>query len=84
MTSKGKNMINKILIMLASSLMIAGISFGIYSARELVTRDPICYWEIQSGFSGINFAETYMLLILGLGIGVALMTVLNSLIEEGE
>jgi len=77
-------MINKILIMLASSLMIAGISFGIYLAREVATRDPVCYWDMQEGYSGINYGDTYLLLLIGLGIGVALMTLLNSLIGEGE
>ena len=77
-------MINKILIMLASSLMIAGISFGIYLAREVATRTPICYWDMQEGYSGINYGDTYLLLLIGLGIGVALMTLLNSLIGEGE
>ena len=77
-------MINKIIIVVASSLTIALVSFGIFSARELVTRTPICYWDMQEGFSGINYGDTYLLLIIGLGIGVALMTLLNSLIGEGE
>ena len=77
-------MINKIIIVIASSLAIALVSFGIFSARELVTRTPICYWDMQEGFSGLNYVETYMLLIIGIGIGIGLMTTLNGLLEGGE
>ena len=77
-------MINKIIIVVASSLTIALVSFGLFSARELVTRTPICYWDMQEGFSGLNYVETYMLLIIGIGIGIGLMTTLNGLLEGGE
>ena len=78
-------MIGKIMIAVASSLTIALVSYGIYSARELVTRTPICYWDMQEGFSGLNFAETYMLLLIGIAIGTSLMTTLNRVIyTEGN
>ena len=78
-------MIGKIIIVVASSLTIALVSYGIYSARELVTRTPICYWDMQEGFSGLNFAETYMLLLIGIAIGTSLMTTLNRVIyTEGN
>ena len=77
-------MINKIIIVVASSLTIALVSFGIFSARELVTRTPICYWDMQEGFSGLNYVETYILLIIGIVIGIGLMTTLNGLLEGGE
>ena len=75
-------MINKILIVIASSLAIASVSFGIYSARELVTRTPLCYWDVQKGFSGLNYADTYMLLLIGIAIGASLMCVFY--LMEGE
>ena len=77
-------MINKIIIVVASSLTIALVSFGIFSARELVTRTPICYWDMQECFSGLNYVETYILMIIGIGIGIGLMTTLNGLLEGGE
>jgi uncharacterized membrane protein YjgN (DUF898 family) len=77
-------MINKIIIVVASSLTIALISFGIYSARELVTRTPVVYWELETAYNSFNYGDTYMLLIIGIGIGIGLMTTLNGLLEGGE
>ena len=78
-------MIGKIVIALASAVTIVASSGGIYSARELVTRTPICYWEMQEGFSGLNYADTYVLLLFGVAVGVGLMTTLNSIIlTEGN
>ena len=77
-------MIGKIIIVVASSLTIALVSYGIYSARELVTRTPICYWEVQEGFSGLNYADTYMLLLIGIALGTSLITTLNGVIYTEE
>ena len=78
-------MIGKIIIALASAVTIVASSVGIYSARELVTRNPICHWEMLEGFSGLNYADTYVLLLFGVAVGVGLMTTLNSIIlTEGN
>ena len=77
----GKTMLNKIIIAIASSLTIALISFGIYSAREYVEREPVCYWHLETGFNSINYAETYILLIIGVGVGVLIMTVINAVLD---
>jgi uncharacterized membrane protein YjgN (DUF898 family) len=77
-------MINKIIIVVASSLTIALISFGIYSARELVTRTPIAYWHLETAHNAFDYADTYIILLVGVGIGIGLMTTLNGLLERGE
>jgi len=78
-------MISKRIIVVTSSLTIALVSYGIYLARELVTRAPICYWDMQEGFSGLNYAETYLLLLMGIAVGTSLMTTLNGLfLTEGN
>ena len=51
-------MINKIIIMVASSLTIAGISYGIYTARKVATTTPICYRDMEQGYSGVNYGDT--------------------------
>ena len=77
-------MINKIIIMVASSSTIAGISYGIYTARKVATTTPICYWDMEQGYSGVNYGDTYLLLLIGFGVGATLIVLFNSLIEEGE
>jgi len=74
-------MINKILLTTGSALTIALTSFGIYSARQLTEIEPVCYWDLETGYNAINYADTYMILLLGIGIGVSLMVVLRELID---
>ena len=74
-------MINKILLLIGSALTVACTSFGIWFARQLVTREPICYWEEAMGHNSFNYLDTYMLLLLGIGIGLSIMVVLRELID---
>jgi nitric oxide reductase large subunit len=78
---KENKMINKILLLIGSALTVACTSFGIWFARQLVTREPICYWEEAMGHNSFNYLDTYMLLLLGIGIGLSIMEVLRELID---
>ena len=75
-------MLNKIIIAIGSAMTIALISFGIYLARELVATTPIAYWHLEEAFNSFNYADTYVILIIGVGIGVCLMTTLNGFISD--
>jgi hypothetical protein len=75
-------MLNKIIIAIGSAMTIALISFGIYSARELVARTPIAYWHLETAHNAFDYADTYIILLVGVGIGVSLMTTLNGFISE--
>ena len=75
-------MLNKIIIAIGSAMTIALISFGIYLARELVARTPIAYWHLEEAFNSFNYADTYVILVIGVGIGVCLMTTLNGFISD--
>ena len=75
-------MLNKIIIAIGSAMTIALISFGIYLARELVARTPIAYWHLEEAFNSFNYADTYIILVVGVGIGVCLMTTLMELRES--
>ena len=75
-------MLNKIIIAIGSAMTIALISFGIYLARELVARTPIAYWHLEEAFNSFNYADTYVILIIGVGIGVCLMTTIMELRES--
>ena len=75
-------MLNKIIIAIGSAMTIALISFGIYSARELVARTPIAYWHLEEAFNSFDYADTYTLLIVGVGVGVCLMAVLNGFMKS--
>ena len=65
-------MLNKIIIAIGSAMTIALISFGIYLARELVARTPIAYWHLETAYNSFNYADTYIILVVGVGIGVCL------------
>ena len=75
-------MLNKIIIAIGSAMTIALISFGIHSARELVARTPIVYWHLEEAFNSFDYSDTYTLLIVGVGIGVTLMAVLNGFMDS--
>ena len=75
-------MLNKIIIAIGSAMTIALISFGIYLARELVARTPIAYWHLETAYNSFDYADTYIILIVGVGIGVCLMTTLNGFMES--
>ena len=75
-------MLNKIIIAIGSAMTIALISFGIYLARELVARTPIAYWHLETAYNSFDYADTYMILVVGVGIGVCLMTTIMELRES--
>ena len=75
-------MLNKIIIAIGSAMTIALISFGIYLARELVARTPIAYWHLETAHNAFDYADTYLILLIGVGIGVCLMTTLNGFISD--
>ena len=75
-------MLNKIIIAIGSAMTIALISFGIYLARELVARTPIAYWHLETAYNAFDYADTYIILIVGVGIGVCLMTTIMELRES--
>ena len=75
-------MLNKIIIAIGSAMTIALISFGIYLARELVARTPIAYWHLETAYNSFNYADTYIILVVGVGIGVCLMTTIMELRES--
>ena len=75
-------MLNKIIIAIGSAMTIALISFGIYLARELVARTPIAYWHLETAYNSFDYADTYIILLIGVGIGVCLMTTLNGFISD--
>ena len=75
-------MLNKIIIAIGSAMTIALISFGIYLARELVARTPIAYWHLETAYNSFDYADTYIILIVGVGIGVCLMTTIMELRES--
>jgi hypothetical protein len=75
-------MLNKIIIAIGSAITIALISFGIYLARELVARTPIAYWHLETAYNSFDYADTYMILVVGVGIGVCLMTTIMELRES--
>ena len=75
-------MLNKIIIAIGSAMTIALISFGIYLARELVARTPIAYWHLETAHNAFDYADTYLILLIGVGIGVCLMTTLMELRES--
>ena len=75
-------MLNKIIIAIGSAMTIALISFGIYLARELVARTPIAYWHLETAYNSFDYADTYIILVVGVGIGVCLMTTIMELRES--
>ena len=75
-------MLNKIIIAIGSAMTIALISFGVYLARELVARTPIAYWHLETAHNAFDYADTYIILLVGVGIGVCLMTTLMELRES--
>ena len=75
-------MLNKIIIAIGSAMTIALISFGIYLARELVARTPIAFWHLETAYNSFDYADTYIILLIGVGIGVCLMTTLNGFISD--
>lgn len=78
---KENKMINKIILLIGSALTVACTSFGIWFARQLADRQPICYFEEAMGYNSFNYLDTYFLLIVGVGVGVSLMVVLRELID---
>jgi hypothetical protein len=74
-------MLNKIILTISSALTIAFASFGIWSARQLIEIEPICYWDLETGYNAINYADTYMILLLGVGVGMGIIIVLRELID---
>ena len=74
-------MINKITLTIGSALAIALTSFGLWSARQLVEKEPYCYFDEMTGFNSFGYADTYMILLLGVGVGVSIMVVLRELID---
>ena len=74
-------MINKITLTLGSALTIALTSFGLWSARQLVEREPYCYFDEMTGFNSFNYADTYILLIIGVGVGIGLATIIRTLTD---
>ena len=75
-------MLNKIIIAIGSAMTIALISFGIYLARELVARTPIAFWHLETAYNSFDYADTYIILVVGVGIGVCLMTTIMELRES--
>ena len=75
-------MLNKLIIAIGSAMTIALISFGVYLARELVARTPIAYWHLETAHNAFDYADTYIILLVGVGIGVCLMTTLMELRES--
>ena len=75
-------MFNKIIIALGSSTTVALIAFGLYSARELVTRTPICYWDSQNAFNAFDYSDTYSILLIGIGVGVMIMVTVSGLLNS--
>ena len=75
-------MLNKIIIAIGSAMTIALISFGIYLARELVARTPIAFWHLETAYNSFDYADTYIILLIGVGIGVCLMTTIMELRES--
>ena len=63
-------MLNKLIIAIGSAMTIALISFGVYLARELVARTPIAYWHLETAHNAFDYADTYIILLVGVGIGV--------------
>jgi len=39
---------------------------------------------MEEGFSGVNYGDTYLLLLIGFGVGATLVILFNSLIRGGE
>ena len=72
-------MLNKIILTIGSALTIALTSFGIWSARQLVETTPYCYDGLS--FNAFNYADTYMLLIIGVGAGIGLATIIRTLTD---
>ena len=72
-------MINKITLTLGSALTIALTSFGLWSARQLVETTPYCYDGLS--FNAFNYADTYMLLIIGVGAGIGLATIIRGILD---
>ena len=74
-------MLNKILLTIGSALTVALTSFGIWSARALVELEPVCYFDEAIGYNSFNYGDTYVILMLGMGIGLSIMVVLRELID---
>ena len=74
-------MINKITLTLGSALTIALTSFGLWSARQLVVKEPYCYFDEMTGFNSFNYADTYILLIIGVGVGIGLATIIRGILD---
>ncbi len=80
-------MFNNILIATVSAMTVALIGMGIYLSHTIVNMEPHIIAEDftvidnVSVFNAVTFADVYMLLLIGVAIGVALITTIRGVFD---